>query len=40
MLIVAGFALVYTHPVSDIIGFSFIIVVVAMQWMRREPVPA
>ena len=40
MLIVAGFALVYTHLVSDIIGFGCIVAVVAMQWMRRDPAPA
>jgi TRAP transporter 4TM/12TM fusion protein len=40
MLIVAGFALVYTHTVSDIIGFSCIAAVLAMQWFRREPAPA
>ena len=40
MLIVAGFALVYTHLVSDIIGFSCIAAVVTMQWMRRDRAPA
>jgi len=36
MLIVAGFALVYTHPLADLIGFGFIVVVVAMQLLRRN----
>ena len=40
LLVVAGFALVYTHTVSDIIGFSCIVAVVAMQWFRRDPAPA
>ncbi len=40
MLIVAGFALVYTHLVSDIIGFGCIVAVVAMQWLRRAPLAA
>ncbi|OGA32755.1 MAG: C4-dicarboxylate ABC transporter permease [Betaproteobacteria bacterium RIFCSPLOWO2_12_FULL_64_23] len=40
MLVVAGFALVYTHPVSDLIGFGFIVIVVAMQKLRRAPAAA
>ena len=40
MLIVAGFALVYTHLVADLIGFGFIAIVVAMQLLRRAPVAA
>ncbi|MEK7361058.1 MAG: TRAP transporter fused permease subunit, partial [Pseudomonadota bacterium] len=40
MLIVAGFALVYTHTVSDLIGFGFIVIVVAMQLLRRAPAAA
>ena len=35
MLIVAGFALVYTHQISDLIGFGLIAAVVAMQLLRR-----
>ena len=40
MLIVAGFALVYTHLVADLIGFGFIVIVVAMQLLRRAPAAA
>ncbi|MEK6243923.1 MAG: TRAP transporter permease [Pseudomonadota bacterium] len=40
MLVVAGFALVYTHLVADLIGFGFIAAVVAMQLLRRAPAPA
>ncbi len=40
MLIVAGFALVYTHWVADLIGFGFIVIVVAMQVLRRAPAAA
>ncbi len=40
MLIAAGFALVYTHRISDMIGFGLIAAVVAMQLLRRPPAPA
>lgn len=40
MLIAAGFALVYTHRISDMIGFGLIAAVVAMQLLRRPAAPA
>ena len=40
MLVVAGFALVYTHIVADLIGFGFIAAVVVMQRLRRPPAAA
>ena len=40
MLIVAGFLLVYPKAMFDAIGFVLVALVVAMQWMRRDPVPA
>ena len=40
MLVVAGFLLVYPKPLFDAIGFALVALVVLMQWLRREPVPA
>ena len=40
MLIVAGFLLVYPNAMFDAIGFVLVALVVAMQWMRRDPVRA
>ncbi len=40
MLIAAGFALVYTHRISDMIGFGLIAAVVAMQLLRRPAAQA
>jgi TRAP transporter 4TM/12TM fusion protein len=40
MLIVAGFMLVYPKAMFDAIGFALFALVVAMQWMRRDPAPA
>ncbi len=40
MLIAAGFALVYTHQISDMIGFGLIAAVVAMQLLRRPAAQA
>ena len=40
MLIVAGFLLVYPNAMFDAIGFVLVVLVVAMQWMRREPARA
>jgi len=38
MLLVAGFLLVYPSSLSDAIGFALVVVVLAMQWLRR-PAP-
>jgi TRAP transporter 4TM/12TM fusion protein len=40
MLIVAGFALVYPSIVADVIGFGLVIVVIATQLLRRDPITA
>jgi TRAP transporter 4TM/12TM fusion protein len=40
MLVVAGFLLVYPKALFDAIGFALVALVVAMQWFRRDPVPA
>jgi TRAP transporter 4TM/12TM fusion protein len=40
MLIVAGFMLVYPSALFDAIGFALVVLVVAMQWMRRDPARA
>ena len=40
MLVVAGFLLVYPKALFDAIGFALVALVVAMQWMRRDPAPA
>jgi TRAP transporter 4TM/12TM fusion protein len=40
MLVVAGFLLVYPKALFDAIGFALFALVVAMQWMRRDPAPA
>ncbi|HXJ08393.1 MAG TPA: TRAP transporter fused permease subunit [Burkholderiales bacterium] len=37
MLGVAGFLLVYPSVVSDIAGFALIVVVLASQWLRKDP---
>jgi TRAP-type uncharacterized transport system fused permease subunit len=40
MFIVAGFALVYPSTTADLIGFGLVAAAVAMQFMRKELVPA
>ncbi len=35
MLIVAGFLLVYPKTLFDLIGFSLVVVVLALQWLRK-----
>jgi len=40
MLVAAGFLLVYPKAIFDAIGFALFALVVAMQWMRRDPAPA
>ena len=40
MLIVAGFALVYPSVVADVVGLGFVIVVLAMQLLRKSAPPA
>jgi TRAP transporter 4TM/12TM fusion protein len=40
MLIVAGFMLVYPAALFDAIGFGLVVLVVAMQLMRRDPASA
>jgi TRAP transporter 4TM/12TM fusion protein len=37
MLLVAGFALVYPGAVADLIGFGLVFVVLALQYLRKEP---
>jgi TRAP-type uncharacterized transport system fused permease subunit len=37
LLIVAGFALVYPSVVSHSIGFSLVVAVLMMQFLRRDP---
>jgi TRAP transporter 4TM/12TM fusion protein len=39
MLVVAGFLLVYPKALFDAIGFALVALVVAMQWLRRDPAP-
>jgi len=36
MLIVAGFLLVYPNTLFDLIGFSLVVVVLALQWLRKD----
>ncbi len=38
MLLVAGFALVYPSRLADVVGFGLVIVALALQSLRREPV--
>ena len=40
MLIVAGFLLVYPSTVTDAVGFSLVVLVLALQWVRRDRAPA
>jgi TRAP transporter 4TM/12TM fusion protein len=40
MLTLAGFALVYPGRLADAIGFGLVIVVLALQLLRKEPKPA
>jgi TRAP transporter 4TM/12TM fusion protein len=40
LLIVAGFALVYPAAAADVIGFSLVVVVLALQFFRRVPAVA
>ncbi|MBI5277961.1 MAG: TRAP transporter fused permease subunit [Burkholderiales bacterium] len=40
MFLVAGFALVYPSPVSDLLGMALVLVALAMQYFRGRPVPA
>ena len=40
MLIVAGFRSSIRRRLFDAIGFALFALVVAMQWQRRNPVPA
>jgi TRAP-type uncharacterized transport system fused permease subunit len=40
MLTVAGFALVYPGRLADAIGFGLVLVVLALQLLRKEPKPA
>jgi TRAP-type uncharacterized transport system fused permease subunit len=40
MLIVAGFALVYPSIVADVIGFGLVMMVIATQLFRRDPITA
>ena len=38
MLIAAGFLLVYPAPAADVVGFALVVVVVALQWLRRPSI--
>jgi TRAP-type uncharacterized transport system fused permease subunit len=40
MLVVAGFALVYPGRTADLIGFGLVIAALAMQYFRRDTLPA
>jgi TRAP transporter 4TM/12TM fusion protein len=40
MLVLAGFLLVYPSAATDVIGFSMVALVLALQWLRRPAVPA
>jgi TRAP transporter 4TM/12TM fusion protein len=40
LLIVAGFALAYPTWVADLVGLGLVLAVLAMQYLRRVPVPA
>ena len=40
MLVVAGFALVYPSASADLIGFGLVIAALAMQYLRRNAIPA
>ena len=40
MLVIAGVALVYPGATADVVGFSLIVAVLAMQWFIRIPTPA
>ena len=40
MLIVAGFLLVYPSTVTDAVGFSLVVLVLALQWVRWDRAPA
>jgi TRAP transporter 4TM/12TM fusion protein len=40
MLVLAGFLLVYPSATFDVIGVVLVMLVVAMQWLRRDPAPA
>jgi TRAP transporter 4TM/12TM fusion protein len=35
MLILAGFLLVYPTPAADAVGFALVVIVVAVQWLRK-----
>jgi hypothetical protein len=37
---VAGIALVYPTMTADLLGIALVIVALAMQYFRREPLPA
>jgi TRAP-type uncharacterized transport system fused permease subunit len=36
MLLVAGFLLVYPKVLFDVIGFALVVIVVLMQWFKKE----
>ena len=40
MFIVAGFALVYPGALADVIGFGLVVAALAVQYFRREALPA
>jgi TRAP-type uncharacterized transport system fused permease subunit len=40
LFLAAGFALVYPTPIADLIGIGLVIVGLALQYFRVEPVPA
>ena len=40
MLLVAGFALVYPTVAADLVGIALVIAALALQYLRRRPVPA
>ena len=40
MLVVAGFLLVYPSNWTDLVGFALVVLVVALQWVRRDRAPA
>ena len=40
MLVVAGFALVYPSASADLVGFGLVIAAMAMQYLRRNAIPA
>jgi TRAP transporter 4TM/12TM fusion protein len=40
MLIVAGFLLVYPGAIADAAGFALVVLVLALQWLRRTPAAA